>query len=95
MRRGPARSIRGARAPASLKLAALWRYKILLVGIRGARAPASLKPGADEAGIPCNPPYPGRARPGLIEACVAIRPIRPDSAYPGRARPGLIEARRK
>ena len=39
-------------------------------------------------------PFPGRIRPGLIEAPFAGAGMSPVRAFPGRIRPGLIEANR-
>ena len=60
--------IRGARAPASLK-PIQWAFADTeLHSIRGARAPASLKPSPRHPQVRVADRYPGRARPGLIEA---------------------------
>ena len=85
-------------------------YKAKLDAFRGVRAPASLKqkrgrtrgrkslrsrPGLT-SGVPGHAwgHFPGRSRPGLIEACIApstgLTPVR--ARFPGRSRPGLIEA---
>ncbi len=62
-------------------------------GIRGACAPASLKPRSAQRLTIQQPLYPGRLRPGLIEALLHpwLSPPR-RRLYPGRLRPGLIEA---
>ena len=70
-RRGPADTapIRGVRAPASLKLPVAIPRHELIPAIRGVRAPASLKRGiVDLRGTQISELYPGRSRPGLIEA---------------------------
>ncbi len=63
---------------------------------RGGDAPASLK--HDPIPLVCHviPSFPGRRRPGLIEAfSVAGIGIHHAINFPGRRRPGLIEAARR
>ena len=61
---------------------------------RGVIAPASLKPEPGRGMVAAADGFPGRYRPGLIEAPPAGRAGGPSSSsFPGRYRPGLIEAR--
>ena len=90
----PAHPFRGVIAPASLKPGpAAGQLELIERAFRGVIAPASLKHDQIARLARDQQPFPGRYRPGLIEAVPGFRRrnARP-APFPGRYRPGLIEA---